>query len=319
MVEHAPAAARVAAPGEARAGAIPDRDTAVFDLVTVLYRSAEGLERFLAGLRAQDLPAWRLHVVDNASPDNSAEIVARQADPRIRLIRNARNLGFARAANQGLRAGLAAGGDCLVLINNDTMLAPDFLHRLKAARDAAGAEVFAPRVMQEHDPATAWYAGGHFQRGWLFRNVHEAWDPAAGEAPRQVEFASGCCLGLSRRVLEQVGLLDESFFVYWKDADFCLRLEQAGIPVWYMPAVSLLHAGSASAGGEWSPTHLWLYYSSYAQCVRKHFGGYGGLRQAVRMARLEGGRADCAPADRLRIWRAVLAGLVRPLRPVPRL
>ena len=136
-------------------GAIPDRDPAVFDLVTVLYRSAEGLERFLAGLRAQDLPAWRLHVVDNASPDDSAEIVARQADPRIRLIRNARNLGFARAANQGLRAGLAAGGDCLVLINNDTMLAPDFLHRLKAARDAAGAEVFAPRVMQEHDGAVA--------------------------------------------------------------------------------------------------------------------------------------------------------------------
>ena len=145
----------------------------IVHLVTILYRSKPQLADFLDSLAAQTAE-WRLHVVDNASPDGSAALVAARGDPRIAVAANAANLGFAKAANQGMRMAAAAGAEFIVLINNDTVFAPDFLARLRDARDALGAEVLTPRIMLRDDPGTAWYAGGSFEDGW------------AGPQPRRV-------------------------------------------------------------------------------------------------------------------------------------
>lgn len=284
-------------------------------LITILYKSEGSLPTFLDSLQAQDLTGWRLHVIDNASPDNSLRIVKERADPRIAVISNEKNLGFAKAANQGMRAAIAADGEFLVLINNDTLFSPDFLKRLVAVRSELSAGVIAPRVMQREQPDKSWYAGGSLDNGWVFTNIHRKYEAADSSAAIEVDFAPGCCLGISREVLHRMGLLDESFFVYWEDTDFCLRLKKGGIKIFYVPEPFLLHSGGESSGGEHSPAYMRLYYRSYMQVLRKHFGLPRALRTMVRLLLSEGGRTNRdLRVMSLMAWAMVL-GLGAPMVP----
>ena len=282
-----------APPSQARQG---EGTAARVHLVTVLYNGEASLPGFLDSLKAQTFRDWRLIAVDNVSRDRSCEVVTVARDDRITLIRNTANLGFAKAANQGLRAAVAAGGEFFVLLNPDTAFSPAFLGDLIARRDALRAPVIVPRIMYMQQPDEAWYAGGHLEDGWVFKNVHEPHDPGDTRPARPVDFASGCCLGLTRDVLERVGLFDESFFVYWEDADLCLRLKHNGVPIVYVREPSLSHAGGTASGGEHSMAYNRLYYRSYVQLLRKHFG----LSDALSVSAASPAAAGTATGPRLR-------------------
>lgn len=282
-------------------------------LITVLYNSADALPSFLDSLKAQSFRDWRLIAIDNASPDSAGDIAAAAGDDRITIVRNPANLGFAKAANQGLRQAARAGGEFFVLLNPDTVFGPEFLGEFVAARDRSQAQVIAPRIMLLERPDQAWYAGGHLEQGWVFRNIHEEYDPHDTRASRLVDFASGCCLGLTRRVLERIGLFDESFFVYWEDADFCLRLKRAGIPIVYVREPSLLHAGGTASGGEHSTGYNRLYYRSYIQFLRKHFGVSGALGTVARLVLQAAEQRQRDYGAIARMTAAMLRGMVAPL------
>jgi GT2 family glycosyltransferase len=278
-------------------------------IVAVLYNSAASLPGF-ADCLANQTADWHLVAIDNASGDGGAELLEQRGDPRIAVRRNTRNLGFARAANQGLRDALAAGAEFVVLLNTDVALPPDFLARFAQRRAALNADAIAPRIMRmdPRNEADAWYAGGHFDNAWVFRTVHEPYDPA-GPTQRIVSFASGCCLGLTRAVLERVGLLDERFFVYWEDADYCLRLRHAGVAIHYVADIAMWHEGGHASGGETSAAYNRLYWRGYTQVLRKHFGWTTAFATALRVALKELGR----PGPLTPARRALLAGLARGL------
>lgn len=298
-----------ASPGPTRGGG-----AAPVWLVTVLYKCRDCLPAFADSLRAQAGADWRLVAIDNASADGAGALLAGLGDARIAVLRNRRNLGFARAANQGLRAALAAGADRVVLLNNDTVLPPGFLSRFLAAWTRLGAEVVTPRIMHLDRPDLGWYAGGHFVTGWVFLAEHEPYDPADTRAVRVVEYAPGCCLGLARAVLERVGLLDERFFVYGEDADFCLRLRRDGTPIHYLNDLVLLHEGAHSLGGPDSPAALRLHYRSHVQLLRKHFGTAAALRIALRLTLRVLQRPDWAlpPRQFAAMQWGLLRGLLAP-------
>lgn len=288
-------------------------------LVTVLYNSADCLAAFVASLRGQECRHWRLIAVDNASADTGAAILTGAADDRISVVRNDRNHGFARAANQGMRAALAEGAEFVVLINNDTVLPADFLARFLALRGELRADVIAPRIMNLRRPDTAWYAGGHLEHDWIFRNIHEPYDPQDKIPVRTVEFASGCCLGISRDALSLAGMLDESFFVYWEDTDFCLRLKALRTPIYYVGDVVIFHEGGHTSGGEFSASFNRLYFRSYIQILRKHFGLAVALRTILRIALKELGRPDKKWRRLSAMLTAMVRGLGAPLLPPARL
>lgn len=288
-------------------------------LVVVLYNSKDTFLSLWAQLQAQTMRDWRVVVVDNASADGSGAAVQALQDDRIELVLNPGNAGFARAVNQGLRLASDAGISRFLLLNPDTSLAPGFLQSLVDTWDRHDWGVVAPRIMQLEDPSKSWYAGGSLDYGWIFANAHDEYVEGSDLQPRPVDFTSGCCLGLTKSVLERVGLFDESFFVYWEDTDFCMRLKAVGEPIQYVPGFVLLHEGGASSGGERSRTATRLYYHSYMQLVRKHFGLRTALTTMARVLRLEQSRTGlAAPLVRLKAA-AMLAGLASPLRPVPKL
>ncbi len=277
-------------------------------IITVLYRSEGAVEALWASLSSQTFRDWRLYVIDNAYPDAAADYLESTGDRRVRVTRNRTNTGFAGGANAGLSAAVADGAQRCLLLNPDVHFEPDFFARLQAAWTCQ--EVIAPRVMLQGSKGQAWYAGGQFDRKWVFTNQHWA-DPAMPDCT--VEFASGCCLGLTSAVLRRVGLLDESMFVYWEDADYCMRLKEAQIAISYLRDPCLWHEGGASSGGERAPAAKSLYYKAWAVFLRKHFGLQQAARGLLRLVSKEAGRGRLL--DAMQIAGPMLLGLM--VRPRP--
>lgn len=215
-------------------------------------------------------------VVDNGSTDGSPEMVA-ELFPQVRLIRNARNVGYAAGTNQGVRA---SSGRNVLLLNSDTVLRPGALRemcaKLDARQDLAGV---APKLLNPD--------GTVQQSCWLFPlwglavNVlglgrlglvddYRTWDH---RYDREVAWVSSAALLVPRRVLERVGLLDEDFF-YGVDTDWCHRAARAGYRFLSLASAEVVHYGRGSRQGPLDPQ-----FAGGPQVqeryIRKHYGRWG--------------------------------------------
>ncbi len=162
-------------------------------------------------------------VVDNGSTDRSVFELHAEF-PALNIIETGRNIGFAAGCNVGIQRALKQRADFVWLLNNDTIVDPEALQCLvdKAHVDrriaAVGSAIY---FMEEPQHLQAW-GGGHVNF-WLGRSRHFP-APVPDDA---VEFITGASMLVSRGALDSVGLLDEQFFMYWEDADFCFRLRNA--------------------------------------------------------------------------------------------
>lgn len=219
-------------------------------VVTVTYNSGEVLQEFLDSLSAQDLRAVsaRIYAIDNASTDDSVAVL--EAHPvGVSLIVNEDNRGFAAASNQGIRQALADGCEYVLLINNDTVFDSQVLAGLLGVAERNSPGILAPMI-ETFDPPGVWYAGGTVRRWRGLAARHLTQPPRKGRnSASPVEFATGCCLMAHRSVFVRVGLLDEDFFVYCEDLDFCLRAARAGVPIFHTSDVSIRHKAGSLTGG----------------------------------------------------------------------
>ena len=217
-------------------------------------------------------------VVDNASTDGSADMVAAEF-PEARLIRNAENVGFPRGNNVGIAA---SAGRYVLLLNSDTMVPAGALARLVAFMDAhpqAGA--CSPRLLQLDgtpqpyafgcDPTLGYLLRRGFSR-LLFRRPLHDWGVAE---TIEVDWVSGACLLIRREAIDQVGGLDEAMFMYFEDNDWCRRMRLAGWQVYYVPTVAITHIGGA--GLKQNPAARAAYYHSLAHFYAKHYRWPGRL------------------------------------------
>ncbi len=219
-------------------------------------------------------------VVDNASRDGSADMVASEF-PSVRIIRNTGNAGFGAATNQGLRE---SRGRYLLLLNPDTKASAGFLRVLvdfldrNPAAGAAGPLIFGkdgemqvscfplPTVVRE-----LWRL---YHLDAVYALASYPMTLAGSDAPQQVESVQGSCMLLRRDALEQVGLLDERFFIYTEEIDLCRRLVDGGWQIFWVPQANIVHYGAASTAQVSARMFLELYRSK-VQYFRKH-GGLGG-------------------------------------------
>ena len=224
--------------------------------VIVLNWNGEGVIapclRSLLEVRGVDLG---IIVVDNGSDDASAEIVRRDF-PQVELIVNERNLLFAEGNNVGIRRALEAGGEYLLLLNNDTVVDPDFaapMIELMEGNERIG--VVGPQIRYFDDPERIWYGGGAFYPLlWVPR--HRDIRKLRSEARRtavETAYVTGCALMFRRRVALDIGLLDPSYGMYNEDVDFCRRAVEGGWLCFYEPAATVWHKVSASSGGGFTP------------------------------------------------------------------
>ncbi len=239
-------------------------------IVTVNYNSAAFIGEFLDSLSRVDYPNARLVVIDAASRDGSANEIARRW-PGAHVIRCQENVGMARGNNLGAEFCRMRGFDYILFMNNDTTHEPDFLRTLVDAADPRTMTV--PRILYAADRRLISTHAGDFD--WnlgLFRHTyHGKPDGPATRRRRQVQTASFCCLLAPAFVLDEVGPLDERFFMYYEETDFLRRAIERGYRLLYVPEAVVYHRESASSGGGWM-TPFKHYYATRNRLylVRKH-------------------------------------------------
>ena len=235
-------------------------------------RPADTLE-CLASAAAQDYPNKPLLVVDNASSDDSVEHIM-AAFPTVLLVQNDRNAGFAGGCNLALRRALALGADYVFLVNNDTFFAPDCLSQL-VAHAAADVGIVVPAIFYASSPALPWSLGGMRHPLTLEKtgDVPAALAPALAAGSAQRDYAVGCAMLFSRNAIEQVGMFDERFFMYYEDMDLSLRVRQAGLKILLVPTAHMWHKVATSSGGSGSPNERYWMARSSTLFFKKHVRG----------------------------------------------
>jgi GT2 family glycosyltransferase len=250
--------------------------------LTVAVLNWNGLEDTRALLptlaRCRVPGGWRLHllVVDNGSSDGSAAAIGREF-PGVEVLALSENRRFAGGCNAGLERALGQGADAVMLLNNDTEAEPGLCEQLLLAleRDPrAGAA--APLICFQQPPDVIWYAGGRCAPALgltAHRGLREH-DHGQYRAAGPTGYLTGCCLLATRAAWERVGLLDERYFIYAEDADWCLRARAAGFRLLFVPAARLWHKVSASSGVA-SPWKIYQRLRANLTLFARHARGAG--------------------------------------------
>jgi GT2 family glycosyltransferase len=260
--------------------------------------------RSLAAVKTANL---RVLVVDNGSTDDTVAAVRAQGDPRVTVLENGANLGFAAGNNAGIRRALDSGADFVLLLNNDTVVDPDFVdHLLAGARANPDVGIAGPKIYFFDPPDRIWFAGGEVSmwRGTARHIGIRETDRGQHDRARDVDYVSGCALLARRAVFERVGLLDPGYRAYFEDADLCARATRAGFRVRYVPAAKVWHRISASTGGQLSRRKIARKLASARRFFAAHARPYHWTTIPLFFA-----------LDVVRIGLLVLAGRVRDTDP----
>jgi GT2 family glycosyltransferase len=212
----------------------------------------------LASLAANSYQPQITLVLDNASTDGSVEAI-RAAYPQTQVLSLTENRGYAGNNNVGIAWAMEHGADWVLVLNEDTILAPDCLATLVAAGSAdPRAGMLGPMVYYYDQPQVIQSAGGMLGPRWLsiHRGQHEV-DHGQFATVQSVEWLSGCALAVRRAVIEQVGMIDERFFIYWEEVDWCTQARRAGWSLLHVPAAKIWHKGVQS---DYRPSPGITYY-----------------------------------------------------------
>ena len=230
----------------------------MIDVIFVNYKSTHYLFRCLESLKlSARIKKINIFVQDNDSKDEINDI---KFNPEIQFSINSTNFGFARAINQAIRKGKA---DYVVLLNPDILVVNGFFESsLKFMEANPQVGILGPRILDEDGgiqnsarsfptPWTTFFG----RSSWLSRRfpnnaitrrnlVNKRSD---GNTPMEVDWVSGACMVVRRKAIEEVGPMDERFFMYWEDADWCRRMWDHGWRVVYYPRASIYHYGGKSS------------------------------------------------------------------------
>ncbi|MCG2767418.1 MAG: glycosyltransferase family 2 protein [Anaerolineae bacterium] len=201
----------------------------------------------LDSLRTQTHPDYEVILVDNASTDDSVEMIRREY-PEVRVLELARNLGLTGGVNAGIAI---ARGEIIALLNNDAEASPAWLTELEAAlaRHPEAGSVASKMLLYDH-PKTINSAGDFYRTDGILGN-RGVWQQDDGEFDQE-DFVFGGCGGAvayRRTLLEQIGLFDEDLFMYCEDVDLSWRAQLAGWGCVYAPLAVVHHRLSATGGG----------------------------------------------------------------------
>jgi GT2 family glycosyltransferase len=233
----------------------------------------------LESLARADLSRVEAHtlVVDNASRHDPRPEIARRF-PSVETARMDSNLGFAGGSNYGLTRAVQARADYALLLNNDTVVDPDFLTPLIAyAQEHPGTGIVGPLICHLDEPLLVSSAGGRIDLAWGRVRLPLLDQPRScvPSEPYATEFVTGCCILLPIGVTQKVGLFDEGLFAYYDDVDYCLRVRRAALAIACVPRSVIWHRESSStrrglAEGVQSPFKHYLFVRNRIATVRKH-------------------------------------------------
>jgi len=225
-------------------------------VVLINYKNASETVNCINSIKkSKDAP--HIIVVDNGSNKKCIAELKSQA-PNIDLILS-KNLGFSAGNNLGIKKALQLGAEVVYILNNDTEVDPNLFFRsyryVVGKNLIAGGKIYYAKgyeyhAKQKNKGNIIWYAGGWMDWASVIARHYgvDEIDHGQYEQERVVDFITGCFMAIPRQVINKIGLLDEKFFLYLEDVDYCLRANQVAITLMYNPALIVYHRNSSSAG-----------------------------------------------------------------------
>lgn len=198
--------------------------------------------RALESLRLADLCGADIILVDSASKDGSAENL-KQRFPEIHLLQLPENRGYAGGCNAGIQEALARGCEAVFVMNNDIVVAPDFLRPLLEKASKPNVGVVGGKIYLPGEPTRFQSAGASINNwtGETCNRFEGEEDAGQGESEFQPDYLMGAAILLTRRLVEKIGAFDERLFIYYEETDLCVRAKQAGFEVVYVPGSRVWH------------------------------------------------------------------------------
>lgn len=198
----------------------------------------------LSSLKQNTYENHKIILLDNASIDGTIDAV-RSYLPEVQIIELQHNLGYAGNNNVGIETALEQGADWVFVLNEDTILAPDCItHLVSVGESDPTIGIIGPMVYHHNEPGIIQSAGGRmdkYYRGWHLGQDDR--DQGQFQLPHSVDWISGCGIMVRRALIEQVGDIDERFFYYVEEFDWCVRAKKAGWQIFHVPQAKLWHKG----------------------------------------------------------------------------
>jgi len=237
-------------------------------VILVNWNNFSDTAECLESLGQVTYPNCEVIVVDNGSEGDDPRLIKERFGDHVKVIENDKNYGFAEGCNIGMKDALARGANYIALLNNDTLVAPDFLEELVSIAESdpkvgiAGGKIYCYEL-----PGAIWFAGG-FINYWTGKTPirgRAELDHGQFEEILEVDWIIGCFMFISSKVLQTVGTLDNRFFFGWEDVDLCVRAARSDFKILFVPQSKIWHKGFAP-GKERRHAGPPVYYA-----IRGHF------------------------------------------------
>ena len=242
-------------------------------IILVNYNGYEDTVDCIESLKNIDYYNYKILVIDNASTDDSYNKLNTLKGEFI-LLKSEKNLGFSGGNNIGIEYAMNHEADYVMLLNNDTLVEPDFLNKMiETAEVYKDSGIVGCKMMYYPKKDIIWYGGGYID--WRkYSGVHENQGEidALKDKVREVNFLTGCCMLIKRGTIEKAGYLSEEYFMYLEDLDYCARVLENNLKIIYNPEAKIYHKVSASTGGEessfaikWGTRNRFLFFKKFSK------------------------------------------------------
>jgi len=224
-------------------------------IIILNYNGKADTINCLYSLTSAKLDNSTIVVVDNASTDGSIKAIKKNF-PKIPIIENEANLGYAGGNNVGMKFAYDKGADYILLLNNDIKVDPYFLEELLSlAFNKPKGGIFGSAIYRYDEPDKIEHLGG-FYNSSICEFVS---NKKAFKNPKKVDYVCGCTILIKREVIEKVGLFEPKFFLLWEEADLCTRAREKGFEIWAQPTSKIWHKISASFEDGKPQTHYFWW------------------------------------------------------------
>ena len=248
-------------------------DYPLVSIISVNYDHPDVTCQLLSSLRQITYPCIEIIIVDNASPNDDPSIIPRSF-PEVHFIRSKENLGFAGGNNLGIRM---AKGKYVLFLNNDTEVDRGFLEPLvKKFETDVKTGAASPKIKFFHTPDTLQFTGLSALNPYTIRNRGYGYgvkDTGQFDKDTLTNFVHGAAMMVPMEVIHKVGLMAESYFLYYEELDWATRIRNAGYDLWYIHDSIVLHKESVSTG-KLSPLKTYYMNRSRLLYLRRNVTGF---------------------------------------------
>lgn len=228
-------------------------------IVLVNYNGEKFQNDCIESIYNMDYDNYDIIVVDNDSKDKSVQLI-KDKFKEIILIETKKNNGIAKGNNIGIEYALNNGYEYVLLLNNDTEVDKNMLGNMLKK---ASSDTLVTCKMYYYKPNNMiWCAGGkiNWYKGITEHFGMDNYDDGQYSESKYIEYTPTCCLLVHRSIFEKVGLMDEKYFMYYDDTDFCARVNNNNFKIWYESSARLWHKVSSSSGG--AESDICIYYGT---------------------------------------------------------